>query len=89
MTPHPTRTAVIVGASSGNGEALAHQLHQAGYRLALVARRRDRLEAIRDTLGPNVVVRPLDVAQHDASAALASLLDELGDVDLVIISAGT
>jgi short-subunit dehydrogenase len=89
MTPHPARTAVIIGASSGIGEALAHQLHQSGWRLGLLARRRERLDALRDTLGPNAVVRTLDVGQDDVAAVLGNLLAELGDVDLVIISAGT
>lgn len=89
MTTHSTRTAVIIGASSGIGEALAHELNQAGWRLGLVARRLDRLEALRRTLAPETVVRGLDVAQGDAAATLEHLLEELGGVDLVIISAGT
>jgi short-subunit dehydrogenase len=84
-----TRTAVIIGASSGIGEALAHELHRAGWRLGLLARRLDRLEAMRETLAPDTVVRALDVAQPDAAAILEHLVDELGGVDLVIISAGT
>jgi short-subunit dehydrogenase len=82
------RTAVIIGASSGIGEALARELHQAGWRLCLLARRLERLEAIRETLAPDTVVRALDVTQSDTAATLARLLDELGGVDLVIISAG-
>lgn len=85
-SPH---TAVIIGASSGIGEALAHELHRAGWRLGLVARRRDRLEALRETLAPETIVRALDVAQLDAAAALEHLFEELGGVDLVIVSAGT
>ena len=89
MNTHSTRTAVIIGASSGIGEALAHELNRAGWRLALLARRLDRLEALRETLAPETVVRGLDVAQRDAAAILEHVLDELGGVDLVIISAGT
>jgi short-subunit dehydrogenase len=82
------RTAVIIGASSGIGEALARDLHQAGWRLCLLARRLARLEAIGETLAPDTVVRALDVTQSDAAATFERLLDELGGVDLVIISAG-
>jgi short-subunit dehydrogenase len=80
---------VIIGASSGIGEALARELSRSGWRLALLARRLERLEALRNTLAPDTVVRVFDVAQGDAAASLGQLLDDLGVVDLVIISAGT
>jgi len=83
------RTAVIVGASSGIGEALARQLSTEGWRLGLLARRLDRLEALRQALAPETVVRRIDVAHDDAAVILAAILDELGGVDLVIVSAGT
>jgi short-subunit dehydrogenase len=82
------RTAVIVGASSGIGEALARQLSRDGWRLALLARRVDRLEALRQTLAADIVVRRIDVTENTAAAILDELLNELGSVDLVIISAG-
>ena len=84
-----TRTAVIIGASSGIGEALARELHRDGWRLGLVSRRLERLEAIRRTLAPETVVRAIDVGQSGAAAILEEILEELGGVDLVIISAGT
>jgi short-subunit dehydrogenase len=89
MNRHSTRTAVIIGASSGIGEALAHELNRAGWRLGLLARRLERLEALRETLAPETVVRGLDVGQRDAAALLEQVLEELGGVDLAIISAGT
>jgi short-subunit dehydrogenase len=82
------RTAVIIGASSGIGEALAPQLNHEGWRLGLLARRLDRLDALRQTLAPGTVVRRIDVTQDDAPAIFDHFLDELGGVDLVIISAG-
>jgi short-subunit dehydrogenase len=85
---HSPRTAVIIGASSGIGESLAHELHRAGWRLALFARRLDRLDALRDALAPETVARRLDVTQPDAAATLECALEELGGVDLVVISAG-
>ena len=89
MDRQPGRTAVIIGASSGIGEALAHELSRAGWRLGLLARRLERLEALRDTLGSETIVRPLDAGQPDAAAVLEQVLEELGGVDLVVISAGT
>lgn len=89
MNKKATRTAVIIGASSGIGEALAHELNRAGWRLGLLARRLDRLEALRQALAPGTVVRGLDVTQSDAASILENVFEELGGVDLVIISAGT
>ena len=89
MNTQTTRTAVIIGASSGIGEALAREMNRAGWRLGLLARRLQRLEALRDTLPSETVVRGLDVTQPDAAAILEDVFKELGGVDLVIISAGT
>lgn len=89
MNTQSRQTAVIIGASSGIGEALAHQLNREGWRLGLLARRLDRLEALRQTLAPETVVRRIDVTHGDAAAILEELLDELHGADLVIISAGT
>ena len=81
--------AVIIGASSGIGEALARELNREGWRLGLLARRLDRLEALRQTLAPEPFVRRIDVAHGDAAAIFEDVLNELRGVDLVIISAGT
>jgi short-subunit dehydrogenase len=89
MSNKTGRTAIIIGASSGIGEALAHQLNRDGWRLGLLARRLDRLEKIRQTLGPDTAVQYLDIAHDDATEDFKAFVDKLGRVDLVIISSGT
>jgi NAD(P)-dependent dehydrogenase (short-subunit alcohol dehydrogenase family) len=64
MTTPPVRTAIIIGASLGIREALARELNREGWCLGLLVRRLDRLEALREALGRETVVRRLDVAVH-------------------------
>jgi short-subunit dehydrogenase len=83
------RTAVIIGASSGIGEALAYELNREGWRVGLLARRLERLETIRQTLAPDTIVRHMDVARDDATTIFETFVDDLGGADLVVISSGT
>ncbi|MGA2025832.1 MAG: SDR family NAD(P)-dependent oxidoreductase [Syntrophobacteraceae bacterium] len=84
------RTAVIIGASSGIGRALAGELSREGWQIALAARRVDLLENIAADCGPGTLVRHVDLMESEkAAAAIKALLDELGTVDLFVISAGT
>jgi hypothetical protein len=64
MTTPPVRTAIIIGVSLGIGEALVRELNREGWCLGLLIRRLDRLEALREALGRETVVRRLDVAVH-------------------------
>lgn len=82
------RTAVIIGASSGIGEALARELHKDGWRLCLLARRVDKLTALAAQLGSGVFVGYLDVSKSDCVDRFHAMTEDLGGADLVIISAG-
>jgi short-subunit dehydrogenase len=86
------RTALVTGASSGIGAALARRLAAVGAEVALVARREDRLVALRDELvaaGGRARIYPADVAVPEAAvAAVRRADDELGGLDLVVANAG-
>lgn len=82
----------ITGASSGIGQALAARYAQAGYRLALVARRADTMQAWADAqgLGPDRCrVYAADMAQIDSAVAAGErCLRDMGLPDVVVASAG-
>jgi NADP-dependent 3-hydroxy acid dehydrogenase YdfG len=80
--------AVITGASSGIGAATAGAL-AAGYRVALLARRADRIQAMADELGAGALAIEADVTDRDSLVAAARRVhDELGRVDVLINNAG-
>jgi short-subunit dehydrogenase len=81
--------AIVVGASSGIGEALAQELADAGYEVGLTARRRDRLETIGEELPTQAYVAKMDVTDTaDAREGFTELADAMGGVDVVVLCAG-
>ena len=83
------RVAVITGASSGIGEATARALAADGYRVALVARRADRIQVLADELGAGAIAIEADVTGRDSLVAAAQRVkDELGGADVLINNAG-
>ncbi|MFE6922172.1 SDR family NAD(P)-dependent oxidoreductase [Nocardia sp. NPDC057663] len=85
-TPTPSTRAVITGASSGIGAALAEGLAQRGYSLILVARREDRLHELAGRLaaryGIESEVRAVDLADRGGRGALC---DELAGRDIAVL----
>jgi short-subunit dehydrogenase len=81
------RVAVITGASSGIGEATARELARRGWRCVLLARRRDRLEALGQEIGAEWEVCDVsDRAQVEEAAA--RVLSRHPEIGLLVNNAG-
>ncbi|WP_042383286.1 SDR family NAD(P)-dependent oxidoreductase [Streptacidiphilus melanogenes] len=79
------KVAVVTGASSGIGAATARGLAAAGFRVALVARRAERLEALAKEIGDAASVHAVDVTDRAAVDAFAATLPR---VDVLVNNAG-
>ena len=86
------QTAVVTGASSGIGVAYAERLARRGHNLILVARRRDRLDALATKLtaetSRKVEVLVADLAKPDGVRSVEKLLVKRQDVDILVNNAG-
>ncbi|MDX1579814.1 MAG: SDR family NAD(P)-dependent oxidoreductase [Gemmatimonadota bacterium] len=87
------RVAVVTGASTGIGRAVATALGEAGCNLAICARTRSDLEEaagdLRDTSAPRVLAMTCDVSDPEEVAGLAEgVLEELGPPDVLVNNAG-
>jgi len=83
------RVAVVTGASSGIGEATARALAADGHRVALLARRVDRIQALADELGDGAIAVEADVTDRASVVAAADRVQqELGGADILVNNAG-
>jgi short-subunit dehydrogenase len=89
---NPRRRGLVIGASDGLGAALARKLAREGYSLALIARRKDKLDSICNEIttdGGSAKPYVHDVTQYDeVPALLRKIVADLGGLDLVIFAAG-
>ncbi|WP_040661570.1 SDR family oxidoreductase [Nitrococcus mobilis] len=84
-------TALITGASSGFGEALARRFANEGWRLVLVARRFGRLQRLQEELGGPAKVHIIELDVRDRAAVVAKLGERPApflDVSLLVNNAG-
>lgn len=92
MSSTEIRTALITGASSGIGAALARRLAAEGIAVALTARREDALRGVANEIeaaGGSASLHPVDVSDPEATVAVVKAADDaLGGLDLVIANAG-
>ncbi len=81
--------AIVIGASSGIGEALARALAEDGYEVGLVARRLEILKKIQNDISSKTYISKIDISKCDeATLLLDRLISEMGAVDLIIINSG-
>ena len=91
-TDSPKGTALVTGASSGIGAVYADRLARRGFDLILVARNRERLEAlaaklVRET-GRKVEVLPADLTNRQDIAQVEAALRTRGDITMLVNNAG-
>jgi len=86
------KIALVTGASSGIGDATGRALAEVGLKVALAARRVDRLEKLAAALSPDgdrAMVCPLDVTSREQAAkTVQAVLDRWGQIDVLVNNAG-
>ena len=82
------KTAVVIGASSGMGRELAMLLVKDGYKVAITGRRKELLEELKSQNPDNYIVSCFDCMEMNNASELEQISAKLGDIDLLILSAG-
>ncbi|HJB84198.1 MAG TPA: SDR family NAD(P)-dependent oxidoreductase [Candidatus Alistipes merdigallinarum] len=83
------RAAIVIGATSGIGRAVAVQLAAAGYRVGIAGRREELLQELARTMPDRYETEVLDVEDAGACERLEKLAERLGSPELILFCAGT
>lgn len=86
LEPGDDRAAVITGASSGIGAAIACELAGRGHQVVLVARRADKLTELAESLGARAHVVPADLSRREDRAKLQDHVSDLGLLPNVLVN---
>lgn len=83
------KQAIIIGATSGIGRAVAAQLVESGWRVAIAGRRVEALDEFRVQYGADrVVTSRMDVTEEGAEKVLDDIIARLGRADLLLFASG-
>jgi len=83
------KKAIVIGASSGIGRALAKELAANGYELGLAARRTTLLEELQKEIPSTTYIKKIDISDAvSAQKLLRELIDEMGGSDVIVINSG-
>jgi NAD(P)-dependent dehydrogenase (short-subunit alcohol dehydrogenase family) len=89
MRPMDGKTALVTGASSGIGRAIAQRFADDGARVYLTGRRTGELEAAANDIGPGAVAVPCDVSQAaDLDRVMGVIRADGRQLDVVVANAG-
>ena len=83
-----TKCAIVMGATSGIGREVAIELARRGWKVGIAGRRKDRLEALRQSVEGIVAACHIDVTQADAPERLDELIAATGGMELYFHSSG-
>lgn len=84
------KKAIVIGASSGIGRELARILARNHYLVGVMARRINLLNELRNEAEGKILVQEIDVRYTEsAMEVLDKFIQEMGGIDLIVISAGT
>ena len=84
-----SRKAIVIGASSGIGKAVAEVLANNGYEIGLTGRRIELLQKLQQVLPAKTLIKQMDLrAPEKSMQQLEELMQEMGGVDLIVLNAG-
>src|SRR6056297_1893750 len=83
------KVAVVTGASSGIGRAIAKSLSQAGCKVVLASRSAEKLIELQEELKNETMVAEMDVSNSESvSGCFRDIWERFGEIDILVNSAG-